>query len=64
MSFNEANTVEQMIIAAVAKRRDDETLVLREETPGWGGSLGGALRPAQWEHVPAADIPRCPGDVF
>jgi type I restriction enzyme R subunit len=37
---------------------------LREEPPGWGGSLGGELRPAHWEYVPATEIPRQPGDVM
>ena len=39
-------------------------MFLREDPPGWGGSLGGELRPPKWEYVPATDVPRQPGDVM
>ena len=44
MSFNESNTVEQMILGTLAPRRSAEAYALREDPPGWGGSLGGELR--------------------
>ena len=66
MNFNEANTVEQMIIEALSPRGIDSggALVLREDPPGWGDSLGGELRPAKWEFVRATDVPRGPSDVM
>jgi type I restriction enzyme, R subunit len=64
MSFTESNTVEQMIVDALSSRSGSGVLVVREAAPGWGASLGGELRPAKWEYVPAADIPRRPGDVM
>ena len=74
MTFNEANTVERMIIAAVSGNPHPgilpggEGIGLREVAPGWG-SLGGkmagaASRPAHWEYVPAGEIPRQPGEVM
>jgi type I restriction enzyme R subunit len=64
MSFTESNTVEQMILDAIAPRNTAEPFVLREGPPGWGQSLGGELRPPRWEYVPAADVPRQPADVM
>ncbi|MBI5818277.1 MAG: type I restriction endonuclease subunit R [Verrucomicrobia bacterium] len=66
MSFNESNTVERMILEALSSHGGGSggALVLRESPPGWGGSLGGDLRPAKWEYVPATDVPRQPGDVM
>ncbi|MCX6927763.1 MAG: type I restriction endonuclease, partial [Verrucomicrobia bacterium] len=64
MSFTESNTVEQMILATLAPRRSAEPFALREAPPGWGGSLGGELRPPKWEYVPATEVPRQPGDVM
>ncbi|MGN6642178.1 MAG: type I restriction endonuclease subunit R, partial [Verrucomicrobiota bacterium] len=65
MSFNESNTVEQMILDALSA---DTTGFNRpfelKDTPGWGGSIGGELRPAKWEYVPANDVPRQAGDVM
>lgn len=63
--FNESNTVEQMILDALSPRRAaGEALVLREEPPGWGNSLGSELRPRKWEYVPASEIPRQSADVM
>ena len=62
--FTEANTVEQMILEALAPRRSAEPFALRDGPPGWGASLGGELRPPKWEYVPATDVPRQPGDVM
>jgi type I restriction enzyme R subunit len=64
MSFTESNTVEQMILDALAPRRSAAAIALREDPPGWGGSLGGELRPPKWEYVPVTDVPRQPGDVM
>ena len=65
MPFTESNTVEQMILDALGSRPGvGGTRLLREDPPGWSGSLGGELRPAKWEYVPAAEIPRQPGDVM
>jgi type I restriction enzyme R subunit len=66
MSFTESNTVEQMILDALSSPSGGTggALVLREDPPGWGGSLGGEFRPRKWEYVPATDVPRQPGDVM
>jgi type I restriction enzyme R subunit len=64
MSFNESNTVEQMILNTLASGCSRAPFALREDPPGWGGSLGGELRPPKWEYVPATDVPRQPGDVM
>jgi type I restriction enzyme R subunit len=80
MSFNENNTVEQMIIAVVSGRRQPSlpsslsvgeghpglggASVVREDPPGGSYSLGGDLRPACWEYIPATEVPRQPGDVL
>jgi type I restriction enzyme R subunit len=66
MSFTESNTVEQMILNVLSSHTGGSggALVLREDPPGWGDSLGGELRPPKWEYVPATDVPRQPGDVM
>ncbi len=64
MSFNESNTVERMILEAVESPRDACTLEMQHETPGLGPSIGDELRPARWTYVPAAQVPRQPGDVM
>ncbi len=66
MSFTESNSVEQMILNASSSRKGSSgaALFLREDPPGWGGSLGGELRLPRWEYVPARDVPRQPGDVM
>jgi type I restriction enzyme R subunit len=64
MTFTESSTVEQMILDAVTRKRASDRLTVRENPPGWGGSLGGDLRPARWEYVPAAGLPRQWGDVM
>lgn len=62
MSFTESNTVEQMVLDALSSRSGGALLV-REDAPGWGGSLGGELRPTKWEYVAATEIPRKGSDV-
>ena len=65
MTFNEANTVEQMILDAVAKLKGAGPLFVAEaEPPGFGNSLGGELRPTRWDYVPGIQVPRQPGDVM
>ncbi len=64
MTFTESSTVEQMILDTVTRQRRSERQVVRENPPGWGRSLGGDIRPARWEYVPAADVPRQWGDVM
>jgi type I restriction enzyme, R subunit len=63
--FTESNTVEQMILDAVAQLGDEPASRMREDAPPYRGeSLGDDLRPARWTYVPAADIPRQPCDVM
>jgi type I restriction enzyme R subunit len=64
MTFTEASTVERMILDSVAPKRGGEPLKTHEDAPGWGASLGGDLRPARWEYLPAARLPRQTGDVM
>ena len=66
MSFNESNTVELMILNALSSRSGGSSgaLILREDPPGWCGSLGGELRPRKWEYVVATEVPRQAGDVM
>jgi type I restriction enzyme R subunit len=64
MSFNESNTVEQMILDTIAPRGTPEPFVMRDGPPGWGQSLGGEMRPPRWEYVPTAEVPRQAADVM
>ena len=72
MSFNESNTVEQMILDAMSSKAKgaSKPLVLHEDVePGWGGSLGGDLAdaastPVKWDYHSVAEVPRQPGDVI
>ncbi len=66
MSFNESNTVEQMILdAATSLRGEARASAVREDSPaGWGASLGGELKPAKWTFVAPDKVPRQPGDVM
>ncbi|MEK6321015.1 MAG: HsdR family type I site-specific deoxyribonuclease [Acidobacteriota bacterium] len=64
-AFNESNTVEQMILDAVASVGGAKrTGAYEEAAPGWGPSRGEELRPARWEYVPHAQIPRQSADVM
>ena len=50
--FTESNTVEQMILDAVAKLGSKPASMVREDAPHYGGeSLGDALRPARWTYA-------------
>lgn len=65
MTFNEATTVERMVLDTVTRPRPGrEPPAVRETPPGWAGSLGLDLRPARWEFVPPCDLPRRLGDVM
>ena len=65
MTFTEANTVEQMILDAVTGPAGGRPRRLRDESQRYAGdSLGDELRPTRWEYVPAAQLPRQPGEVM
>lgn len=66
MTFNEANTVEQMILdAATSLGSGARSSVLRENPPaGWGGSLSGEFKPAKWSFVGPLKVPRRLGEVM
>ena len=65
MSFNESNTVEQVILDATSSKAKatSNPLILHEDAePGWGGSLGGALAeaastPVKWDDHSVAEMP-------
>ena len=63
MSFNESNTVEQMILDAV-ESLGRTTAVEPMHEPGAGGSLGSEFKPSRWTYVPCLQVPRQPGDVM
>jgi len=58
MSFNESNTVEQMILDAVASRSHPEPLFAKEDSQAYGDSIGSELKPHHWDYVPGPQIPR------
>jgi type I restriction enzyme R subunit len=62
MTFTESNTIEQMILDAVAKR--GEPPKAHEDTPRWDGSLGGEFRPTKWDYLSATQLPRKSADVM
>jgi len=47
MNFNEANTVQRMILGAVESPGGSARAEPMRETPGWGPSIGDELRPAR-----------------
>ena len=65
MSFNDSNTVEQMILDATsskAKATSDPLILHEYAEPGSGGSLGGALTEAastlvSWDDHSVAEMP-------
>ena len=63
MSFNESNTVEQMILDAVENLGSTIAVEPMHE-PGAGGSLGAEFNPSRWAYVPGPQVPRQPGDVM
>src|SRR5207253_6679412 len=63
--FTESNTVEQMILDAVAKLGSKVASMVREEAPLYGGeSLGDALRSVRWTYALHTDVPRQLSDVM
>jgi type I restriction enzyme R subunit len=63
--FTEANTVEQMILDAVANLGGKPISRVREDTPPYRGeSLGEDLRPARWTYAPSTEVPRQPYEVM
>lgn len=62
--FNEANTVEQMILDAATKLGGTSARGIREPGVGYDGSIGDEFRPASWEYVPATNVPRDFDDVL
>ena len=62
MSFNESNTVEQMILDAVTKRMPGRQIELRRRPRL--GTLRSVEIQARWEYVPALQLPRQSGDVM
>ncbi len=67
MSFNESNTVEQMILDALGTRTDPGPLFevnAPQQSPYCGKSLGGELHPAKWQVASHTSVPRQPTDVF
>jgi type I restriction enzyme R subunit len=63
MSFNESNTVEQMILDAV-ESLGRTTAVEPMHESGAGGSLGSEFKPSRWTYFPGLQVPRQPGDVI
>jgi type I restriction enzyme R subunit len=64
MSFNESNTVEQMILDAVENLGRGTGGMVIHDAPGWDGSLSGEFRPSNWDYVPGLQVPRRFGDVM
>ena len=67
MSFNESNTVEQMILDTLSADTAGSAKPFElKETPGWGSSLGGDMAgaAARWEYASAVDVPRKADDVM
>jgi type I restriction enzyme R subunit len=64
MSFNESNTVEQMILDVVENLGRTTAAEPMHDAPGWGASLGAEFKPSRWSYVPGLQVPRQPGDVM
>jgi type I restriction enzyme R subunit len=62
MSFNEANTVEKMILDTIGDRPGTRRVRAHESEPG--ESLGDKFTPERWSYIPWAEVPRQPGDVM
>src|SRR5437867_12064668 len=63
--FTESNTVEQMILDAVAQHGVTSAFMVHEDKPPYGGeSLGDALRPARWTYALHTDVPRQLSDMM
>lgn len=71
MTFNEANTVERMILDATSlpRKGKNKALAFNEEVAVRGASLGGDLAdaastPVKWNYCEWQDVPRQSGDVL
>lgn len=64
MSFNEANTVEQMILDAATNLGRGAPSVREDSPAGWGASLGEKLKPSRWNYAAATALPRQLGEVL
>jgi type I restriction enzyme, R subunit len=64
MTFTESNTVEQMILDAVNKGGIKASVMVYEDSAGYGESLGNEIRPAHWDYVPGPQLPRQSNDVM
>src|SRR5579871_3355286 len=65
MSFNESNTVEEMILDTVGDKGGTQPSLTVVEPIGDGdASLGEELAPKRWNYVPWAEVPRQKGDVM
>jgi type I restriction enzyme R subunit len=65
MIFTESNTVEQMILDAVAAPSSGQPPGVGEDRPSGLGDLPGVeLHPAQWGYVPAVQLNRQSNDVM
>ena len=62
MTFNESNTVEQMLLDAATSLGEWGNSVREDPPPGWGGSL--EFQPAKWSFVDPLKVPRKPSDVM
>ena len=56
MSFTESNTVEQMILNAIALSGGTAPRPVKDAPPGRGESLGDQLHPLNWDYQPANQI--------
>ena len=63
MSFNESNTVEQMILDAVENLGRTTAVEPMHDAP-LGASLGDEFKPARWNYIPGLQVPRQSGDVM
>jgi type I restriction enzyme R subunit len=62
MTFNEANTVEQMLLDATTSLGEGGNSFREDPPPGWGGSL--EFQPAKWTFVDPLKVPRLPSEVM
>src|SRR4051812_31655859 len=65
MTFNESNTVEQMILDAVeGLGRTTAFEQVQEALPGWGDSPSVGFKPRSWNYMPGLQVPRQLGEVL
>ncbi|HRJ72113.1 MAG TPA: type I restriction endonuclease subunit R [Terrimicrobiaceae bacterium] len=64
MSFNEFNTVEQMILDVATSLSNTSTKLREEPAAGWGDSLGSEFKPSRWNYEVVTSLPRQTGEVM